>query len=74
MNNNLPAGAAMDSRAPWNIDRKLCCYCDKEEITEVFFEEVTDEEFDETKLEEFISEHQMCKDCYKEEMADWDED
>ncbi len=74
MNNNLPLGADVDSRAPWNVNQKLCCYCDKEEITETYFDKIDEEEFNEEKLNEFISEHPMCKQCYEDEMADWDED
>ena len=38
-NTNLPAGAELDPRAPFNQpERNLCTFCDKDEINELWWE------------------------------------
>ena len=75
-NNNLPAGAATDSRAPWNINDDLCRYCDKDIIREMFLEEtytkeqIENDEVDENEIEDIIGEHSLCRQCHDEDHAD----
>ena len=75
-NSNLPAGAANDPRAPWNINDDLCRYCDKETIREEYLvenytkEQIANDEIDEDNVEDYIGEHSMCKDCYDDDHAD----
>ena len=79
-NSNLPAGAANDPRAPWNINDDLCRYCDKETIREEFLyenytkEQIANDEIDEDAVEDYIGEHGLCRSCYDEDHADdWDD-
>lgn len=80
-NNNLPAGAANDPRAPWNINDDLCRYCDEETIREMFIEEhytkeqIENDEIDEDAVDDYIGGHGLCRECHDEDHADdWDSD
>ncbi len=72
MSNYLPAGADKDPRAPWNYE-DLCPNCDKDIIRDIAEQEATNADLDyDGVLESMIEDTSLCKDCYKEEMADDD--
>jgi hypothetical protein len=79
MCNNLPIGTTDDPRAPWNINSDLCRYCDEGTIREEFLcenytkEQIENGEVDEDAMEDYISEYNLCHDCYEEDIADQDE-
>jgi hypothetical protein len=72
MSNYLPAGSDRDPRAPWNYE-DLCRNCDKDIIRDIADQEATnsDRNYDEV-LESMLEDACLCKECYKEEMADDD--
>jgi RNA polymerase subunit RPABC4/transcription elongation factor Spt4 len=79
-NSNLPAGAANDPRAPWNINDDLCRYCNEDDIREEFLcenytkEQIENDEIDEDAIEDYINEHALCRSCHDEDHADdWDD-
>ena len=72
MSNFLPAGSTKDPRAPWNYE-DLCRNCDKDVIRDIADQEAinSDRDYDEV-LESILEDTSICKECYKEEMADDD--
>lgn len=72
MNSNLPAGADKDPRAIWNYE-DLCRNCDMDVIRDIADQEAinSDRDYDEV-LESMLEDVSICKECYKEEIADDD--
>jgi hypothetical protein len=74
MNSNLPMGADNSSIAPWNQVDDLCRYCDQDIIRGMAQEAVLDESDTDEYMEALLEEAGLCKDCFKEEQADDDDD
>ena len=75
MSNNLPIGADNDVNAPWNQVTDLCRYCDRDIIEGMALEnvETTNWGYEEI-LEAMLEESTLCRDCFKEEQADDEDD
>lgn len=74
MNSNLPAGAQQDVNAPWNQVDDLCRYCDADIIRGMAVEAATDELDADAYEEAMLEEAGLCRDCFKEQNADDDDD
>ena len=73
-NSNLPAGTEHDVTAPWNQVNDLCKYCDRDNIRGIAQEAALDESDVDEYMEAILEEAGLCKDCFKEEQADDDDD
>lgn len=81
MCNNLPAGAANDTKAPFNDISTghdlshLCPSCDdlSEELCNLVPEEdfESDEDYNEA-VEDMEATAELCKSCHKLEVSEWD--
>jgi hypothetical protein len=74
MNSNLPTGAEQDVSAPWNQVSDLCRNCDRDIIKGMAYEAVVDESDVDEHFEAMLEEADICRDCFKEEQADDDDD
>ena len=71
---NLPMGADKDVNAPWNQVSDLCRVCDRDIIRGMAMEAVPDESDVDEYYEAMLEEADICRDCFKEEQADDDDD
>ncbi len=74
MNSNLPAGAEQDVNAPWNQVSDLCRNCDRDIIRGMAYESAPDESDVDEHFEAMLEEADICRDCFKEEQADDEDD
>jgi len=75
MSDYLPAGSENDPNAPWNMGEPVCRYCDEELIKQISMQLAEGLNRDPDDLEqEFLDNAEICKDCYKEQEADDDDD
>ena len=74
MNSNLPMGADNSPIAPWNQVDDLCRYCDQDIIRGMAQEASLDESDVDEHMENMLEEAGLCKDCFKEQNADDDDD
>lgn len=73
-NSNLPAGAEHDVAAPWNQVDNLCRYCDRDNIRSMAQEATLDGSDVDDYMETLLEEADLCRDCFKEEQADDNDD
>jgi len=75
---DYPAGAAHDSRAPYNQPdlndfTGMCKYCDAQEIERIVHDTTLDDELE--QAQEYADEHAgLCQQCLEEQKADMMED
>ena len=74
MQNNLPTGAEQDVNAPWNQVDDLCKYCDQDIIRGMAQEATLDESDTQEHMETLLEEAGLCKDCFKEQDEDDNDD
>ena len=74
MNSNLPMGADNSPIAPWNQVDDLCKYCDRDIIMGMAQESAPDDSDVQEHFEAMLEEADMCRDCFKEQQADDDDD
>ena len=79
MNSNLPAGAENDPNNPWDDSENYCRSCESEAIGQLTDQYLADHpecgDWDEAyeKLDD-LGQIGLCRACYYEEKADWNDD
>lgn len=75
MSDYLPAGSDTDPNAPWNQAEDLCRYCDVDVIREMAISLADDGHKDVEDIEQqLLDSSDICRDCFKEQQADDDDD